>query len=160
MENNSESNLIIYNTADGKVKVGLYAVDGNVWLNQKQLAELFATSKQNISKHIITIFDDKELDKNSVVNYYLTTAEDGKEYDVEYYSLEMIIAIGFRVRGTRGTQFRIWANNNLREYMVKGFVMDDERLKNPDGRPEPRASAGNCSRCVQLDITSSYSKIA
>ena len=136
MENNSENNLIIYNTADGKVKVGLYAKDGNIWLNQKQLSELFATSVPNISMHISNILKENELQKNSVIKDYLTTAEDGKQYEVSYYSLEMIIAIGFRVRGTRGTQFRIWANNNLREYMVKGFVMDDERLKNPDGRPD------------------------
>ncbi|MDD4190769.1 MAG: RhuM family protein [Mangrovibacterium sp.] len=106
-----------------------------VWMNQNQLAELFDTSKQNISQHIIKILNEGELQEKSVVKNYLTTAEDGKEYNVTFYSLEMILAIGFRVRSKRGTQFRIWANKNLREYMVKGFVMDDERLKNPDGRP-------------------------
>ncbi|AHW61044.1 Uncharacterized conserved protein [Draconibacterium orientale] len=129
-------NIIIYNTADGKAKVALYAKDGMVWMNQNQLAELFATSKQNISQHIINILKEGELQENSVVNNYLTTAEDGKEYNVTFYSLEMILAVGFRVRSRRGTQFRIWANKNLSEYMVKGFVMDDERLKNPDGRPD------------------------
>lgn len=129
-------NIIIYNTADGKAKVALYAKDGMVWMNQNQLAELFDTSVPNISMHISNILKEKELEANSVIKDYLTTASDGKDYKVTFYSLEMILAIGFRVRSKRGTQFRIWANKNLREYMVKGFVMDDERLKNPDGRPD------------------------
>lgn len=112
------------------------ARDGSVWLNQAQLAELFATSKQNISVHINNILKERELDENSVVNYYLTTAADGKPYQVKFYSLEMILAVGFRVRSIRGIQFRQWANRNLSEYLRKGFVMDDERLKNPDGRPD------------------------
>ncbi len=132
----SEQNIIIYNTIDGKAKVALYTKDGNIWMNQNQLAELFATSIPNISIHISNILKDNELDANSVIKDYLTTASDGKEYNVTFYSLEMILAIGFRVRSKRGTQFRIWANKNLKEYMVKGFVMDDERLKNPDGRPD------------------------
>lgn len=126
--------LIIYNTPDGRTSVALYAKDGNIWLNQSQIAELFATSKPNISLHVNNIFKDNELDRNSVVKYYLTTASDGKEYNVEYYSLHMIIAIGYRVRGVRGTQFRKWATDHLSEYLIKGFTMDDERLKNPDGR--------------------------
>jgi hypothetical protein len=132
----NEQNLIIYYTEDGKASVALYAKDGDVWMNQNQLAELFDTSKQNISQHINNILDENELQENSVVKNYLTTAADGKNYDVTFYSLSMILAIGFRVRSKRGTQFRIWANQNLREYMIKGFVMDDERLKNPDGRPD------------------------
>jgi len=134
--NNSEQKIIIYNSPDGKASLSLYAKDGRVWMNQIQLAELFDTSKPNISMHISNILKEKELDLNSVVKDYLTTAADGKKYEVTFYSLEMILAIGFRVRSKRGTQFRIWANRNLREYMVKGFVMDDERLKNPDGRPD------------------------
>ena len=126
--------LIIYNTPDGRTSVALYAKDGNIWLNQSQIAELFATSKQTISHHIGNILSDNELDKESVVKYYLTTAADGKEYNVEYYSMQMIIAIGYRVRGVRGTQFRKWATDHLSEYLIKGFTMDDERLKNPDGR--------------------------
>jgi len=129
-------NIIIYNTPDGKAKVSLYAKDGRVWMNQNQLAELFDTSVPNISMHISNILKEKELEANSVIKDYLTTASDGKDYKVTFYSLEMILAIGFRVRSKRGTQFRIWANKNLSEYMVKGFVMDDERLKNPDGRPD------------------------
>ena len=128
--------IIIYNTADGKASVSLYAKDGMVWMNQNQLAKLFDTSVPNISMHISNILKEKELSANSVVKDYLTTAADGKDYKVTFYSLEMVLAIGFRVRSKRGTQFRIWANHHLKEYMVKGFVMDDERLKNPDGRPD------------------------
>ena len=131
-----EQNVIIYKTADGKASVSLHSRDGMVWMNQAQLAELFATSKQNIGQHIASVLEDKELEQISVVKNYFTTAADGKKYNVTYYSLEMILAIGFRVRSKRGTQFRIWANRNLKEYMVKGFIMDDERLKNPDGRPD------------------------
>ena len=135
MDNNKQ-NIIIYKTADGKASVALYAKDSNIWMNQNQLAELFATSVPNISMHISNILNDGELEHNSVIKDYLTTAADGKEYKVTFYSLDMILAIGFRVRSKRGTQFRIWANKNLKEYMVKGFVMDDDRLKNPDGRPD------------------------
>ncbi len=135
MEDNQQS-IIIYNTDDGKAVVSLYAQDGMVWMNQNQLAELFDTSVPNISMHIAKLLEEKELDENSVVKDYLTTATDGKKYKVTYYALDMVLAIGFRVRSKRGTQFRIWANRNLKEYMVKGFVMDDERLKNPDGRPD------------------------
>ncbi|MDR0296072.1 MAG: virulence RhuM family protein [Prevotellaceae bacterium] len=131
-----EKKIIIYNTDDGKTSVSLMTRDGNVWLNQNHLAELFDTSKQNISLHIINILNENELDKKSVVKEYLTTAADGKNYQVVFYSLDMILAIGFRVNSRRGTQFRQWANQNLKEYMIKGFVMDDERLKNPDGRPD------------------------
>ena len=129
-------NIIIYNTSDGKASVSLYARDRMVWMNQNQLAKLFDTSVPNISMHVSNILKDRELDKISVVKDYLTTAADGKGYNVAFYSLEMVLAIGFRVRSKRGTQFRIWANHHLKEYMVKGFVMDDERLKNPDGRPD------------------------
>ncbi len=131
-----ENKIIIYNTDDGKASVYLMAKDGMVWMNQKQLAELFATSVPNINMHISNILKEGELDKNSVIKDYLTTASDNKTYKVAFYSLDMILAIGFRVRSKRGTQFRIWANRNLKEYMIKGFVMDDERLKNPDGRPD------------------------
>lgn len=121
---------------DGKASVALYAKDGKIWLSQQQIAELFGTSKQSISYHIINILKEKELDENSVVKDYLTTAADGKQYNVVFYSLEMILAIGYRVRGVRGVQFRQWATRHLSEYLVKGYTMDDERLKNPDGRPD------------------------
>ena len=131
-----QQNIIIYRTADGRASVALYAKDGKIWLNQQQMAELFATSKQLISHHIANILKENELDKISVVKQYFTTAADGKNYNVVFYSLEMIIAVGYRVRGIRGTQFRQWATEHLTEYLVKGFTMDDERLKNPDGRPD------------------------
>ncbi len=132
----TESNIIIYNTIDGKASVALYAKDGKIWLNQKQMAELFATSKQTISYHISNILKESELDVSSVVKDYLTTADDGKQYHIVFYALEMILAVGYRVKGKRGTQFRQWATRHLSEYLVKGFTMDDERLKNPKGQPD------------------------
>ena len=131
-----QQNIIIYRTADGRASVALYAKDGKIWLNQQQMAELFATSKPNISMHIANVLKEKELNEISVVKNFLTTAADGKNYNVVFYSLEMIIAVGYRVRGLRGTQFRQWATEHLTEYLVKGFTMDDARLKNPDGRPD------------------------
>ena len=129
-------NIIIYRTVDGRSSVALFAKDGKIWLNQQQMAELFATSKPNISMHIANILKEKELIGEAVIKNYLTTAADGKNYNVVFYSLEMIIAVGYRVRGIRGTQFRQWATEHLTEYLVKGFTMDDERLKNPDDRPD------------------------
>ena len=136
MKQAEENQIIIYNTDDGKARVTLYAKDGNIWMNQNQMAELFATSIPNVSMHISNILKDGELQENSVVKQYLTTAADGKDYQVTFYALDMVLAIGFRVRSMRGTQFRRWANRNLKEDMIKGFVMDDDRLKNPDGRPD------------------------
>ena len=130
-----ERNIIIYRSPDGNASVALFAKDGKIWLNQQQMAELFATSKQTISYHIINTLKENELTEKSVVKEYLTTAADGKSYNIVFYSLEMIIAVGYRVRGVRGTQFRQWATKHISEYLVKGFVIDDERLKNPDGRP-------------------------
>ena len=133
---NDQSNIIIYNTIDGKAAVALYAKDGKVWLNQKQMAELFATSKQIISYHISNILKDNELSQDSVVKDFLTTANDGKQYHIIFYALEMILAVGYRVKGVRGVQFRQWATRHLSEYLVKGFTMDDQRLKNPNGQPD------------------------
>lgn len=151
--------MILYNSEDGKSRVTLLARDGSVWLNQSQLAELFATSKQNISVHIGNILKEKELDDNSVVNYYLTTATDGKPYKVKFYSLEMILAIGFRVRSIRGVQFRQWANRNLAEYLRKGFIIDDERLKNPDGRPDYFDELLNRIRDIRASEKRFYQKV-
>lgn len=131
-----KEDIILYESGDGNIKVSLFARDGSVWLNQSQLAELFATSKQSISSTINNILKDKELSVDSVVKDYLTTASDGKNYKVKFYSLEMIMALGFRVRSVRGVQFRQWANQHLRDFLQKGFIIDDERLKNPDGRPD------------------------
>ena len=104
------------------------------WMNQNQIAELFDTSKQNLGQHIANILKKGWLPEKSVVKNFLTTAAAGKQHKFTFYVLDMVLAIGFRVRSKRGTHFRIWANRNLKEYMVKGFVMDDERLKNSDGR--------------------------
>ncbi len=131
-----EQNFVIYNSEDGKACVALLAQDSNIWLNQNQMAELFATSKQNIGQIISKILKENELTIEAVVKYFFTTASDGKRYNVVFYSLEMIIAVGYRVRGVRGTQFRQWATQHLSEYLVKGFTIDTERLKNPDGRPD------------------------
>ena len=128
--------LIIYNTDDGQANVSLLAKDGTVWCTQAQMAELFNVQKAAISKHLKNLFDDNEIDKNSVVSILETTAADGKHYNISFYSLDAILAVGFRVRSPRGTQFRRWANSTLREYLQKGYVLDSERLKNPDGRPD------------------------
>lgn len=128
--------IILYRTEDGKNEVNLLSRDGMVWLNQSQMAELFATSIPNINTHINNVLRDKELNTDSVVKDYLTTATDGKRYTVKFYSLEMIMAVGFRVRSMRGVQFRQWANAHLSSYLRKGFVIDRQRLMNPDGRPD------------------------
>lgn len=131
--------IIIYNTEDGKSKINLKLENGTVWLNQLQIAELFQTTKQNISKHINAIFKDNELSEKVVVNYQLTTTEHGaisgktQSKSVAYYNLDMILAIGYRVRSPRGVQFRIYATTVLKEYLIKGFAMDDDRLKNLGG---------------------------
>jgi hypothetical protein len=130
------SNLILYTTDDGKSQIQLRVDLGTVWLSQLEMAELFQTSKQNIAKHLKAVFVEQELAQDSVVNQRLTTAADGKNYQVAHYNLDAILAVGYRVRSPRGVQFRRWASTVLKEYLVKGFVMDDERLKNPDGRPD------------------------
>lgn len=127
------SELILYRTEDGRAQIKLRAVGGSVWLSQLEIAGLFATSKQNVSLHVRNILKEGELAADSVVKESLTTAADGKRYRTGLYRLEMILAVGFRVKGARGTQFRQWAAAHLGEYLVKGFVMDDERLKNPGG---------------------------
>jgi hypothetical protein len=121
--------LILYQTEDGQAEINLRAIDGTVWLTQGDLAELFDSTKQNVSLHLRNIFDDNELAEISVVKDSLTTAADGKRYSTKLYNLDAIIAVGYRVRSPRGVQFRRWANTVLREYLVKGFAMDDARLK-------------------------------
>ena len=127
------SELILYQTEDGLTRVQLRVVDGSVWLSQLEIAELFATTKQNVSLHVANVLKEGELIADSVVKESLTTAADGKKYRTKLYRLEMILAVGYRVKGHRGTQFRQWATGRLSEYLVKGFAMDDERLKNPPG---------------------------
>lgn len=127
------SELILYETDDGQAQLKLRAEDGSVWLSQLEIAELFATSVPNTNIHIRNILKEGELDAGAVIKESLITAADGKRYRTKLYRLEMILAVGYRVKGVRGTQFRQWATTYLVEYLVKGFVMDDERLKNPGG---------------------------
>ena len=126
-------NIIIYNTNDGAAKVSLYANDGTVWLTQAQISELFNKEVSTISRHIANIFDEHEVEEKSNLRFMQIANSDKP---VAFYSLNVILAVGFRVRSSRGTEFRRWANTTLREYLQKGFLIDDERLKNPDGRPD------------------------
>lgn len=151
--------IIIYKTDDGKASIALMSADGMVWLNQMQMAQLFATSKQTISYHINNILKDNELSKISVVKEFLTTASDGKPYSVEHYSLNMVLAVGYRIKGVRGTQFRQWATRNLSEYLVKGFIIDTERLKNPDGRPDYFDELLNKIRDIRASEKRFYQKL-
>lgn len=123
------SEFILYTDPSGKVKVEIFVMNDTVWLTQQRIAELFDTSKQNISYHLSNIFKDNELDENSVVKEFLTTAADGKNYKTKFYNLDAIISVGYRVNSTKATQFRIWATNTLKEFIIKGFVLDDDRLK-------------------------------
>jgi hypothetical protein len=125
----SGSEILLYSTEDGKAKIEVRLENETVWLSQSQMVELFQTTKQNISLHIRNIFNEGELQENSVVKEYLTTASDMKDYNTKFYNLDVIISVGYRVKSYRGTQFRIWATQQLREYIVKGFVLNDERLK-------------------------------
>ena len=129
----SGGELILYTAEDGSVEIQLRALDGTVWLSQLEMAALFDTTKQNIAKHLKAIFAEGELAEDSVVNHWLTTAADGKKYRVAHYNLDAILAVGYRVRSPRGTQCRQWATTRLREYLVKGFVMNDKHLKEPGG---------------------------
>jgi hypothetical protein len=124
--------ILIYQTEGGQTKIQVRLEGETLWLNQADLAQLYQTTKQNISLHIQNIYDEGELEENSVVKEYLTTAADGKNYKTKHYNLDMILSIGYRVKSHIATHFRQWATQRLREYIVKGFVLDDERLKNPD----------------------------
>ena len=124
-----QSRFLLYRSEDGRTRIEVRLQDETVWLNQSAMAELFQSTKQNISLHLRNIFHEGELGENRVVKEYLTTAADGKTYRTKFYNLEAIIAVGYRVRSHRGTQFRIWATERLNEYLVKGFTMDDDRLK-------------------------------
>ena len=126
-------NVIVYVDDNGKPQVDVRFQDETVWLTQAQLAELYQSSKANVSEHIKNIFDEGELDKNSVVRNFRTTASDGKNYEVNYYNLDMIISLGYRIKSNIATKFRIWATDRLREYITKGFAIDSERLKNLGG---------------------------
>jgi hypothetical protein len=129
-----DSDLILYLTEDGRTRLQVRLEGETVWLSLNQMVELFQRDKSVISRHIKNVFEEGELVRDSVVAEFATTAADGKTYQVEFYNLDVIISVGYRVKSRRGTQFRIWATQRLREYIVKGFTMDDERLKNPPGK--------------------------
>lgn len=122
-------NFVVYKTDDGLVNIDVYFFDDTIWLNQKLMAELFGTTKQNISLHLNNIFKDGELSEESVVKEFLTTADDGKNYKINFYNLKAVVAVGFRINSEKAIKFRIWSENVLEEFIVKGFVLDDERLK-------------------------------
>ena len=131
-----KNNIIIYQLDDGKTKIDVKLEDETVWLSQQQMAELYDTTKQNISSHIKNIFDEEELDENSTVKEFLTVQKEGNrnvERKVKYYNLDMIISLGYRIKSKVATNFRKWATERLKEYMIKGFTMDDERLKGNGG---------------------------
>ena len=123
--------ILIYRSEDGRTKIDVMLEAENLWLSQKQLTELFGKAKGTISEHIKNIFADGELDENSVVRFFRTTATDGKQYEVAHYNLDMVLALGYRVRSQVGVRFRQWASDKLKEYIVKCFALDDDRLKNP-----------------------------
>jgi len=125
-----EAEILLYSTNDGAVKIDVLAQDDTLWLTQKRMAELFLVDRTVITKHLKNIFDDNELDKNSVCAKFAHTGTDGKNYQTQYYNLDAIIAVGYRVNSKQATQFRIWATKTLSEFIIKGFVIDDERLKN------------------------------
>jgi len=127
------SEIIFYQTADGRTRIEVRFQEETVWLSQKTMAELFQKDVRTINEHVQNIFDEKELTPDSVIRKFRITAADGKAYETSLYNLDMIISIGYRVKSHRGTQFRIWATQRLREYMIKGFALDDERLKQAGG---------------------------
>jgi hypothetical protein len=121
--------LLLYQTEDGQTRIEVRLLDETIWLTQAQMSELFDKDKRTISEHIKNIFNEGELREDSVVRNFRTTAADGKNYQVLHYNLDVVISVGYRVSSLRGTQFRIWATSKLKEYLIKGFVLDDERLK-------------------------------
>ncbi|MDD3789465.1 MAG: virulence RhuM family protein [Petrimonas sp.] len=129
----SDSNFLLYQSDDGKLRIEVRLQDETVWLTQNAMMELFESSKSNISEHIKHVFEEGELTEKAVVRNFRTTASDGKMYDVKHYNLDVIISVGYRVKSQRGTQFRIWATERLREYLIKGFTMNDELFKQGGG---------------------------
>ncbi|MBI2225405.1 MAG: virulence RhuM family protein [Betaproteobacteria bacterium] len=133
MSNEPQSLFLLYQTSDGQTRLEVRLENETVWLSQNQMAELFQTSIPNVSMHIRNVFAEGELQPGAVVKEFLTTAADGKNYQTKLYNLDVIISVGYHVKSHRGTQFRIWATQRLREYIVKGFALDDERLKRAGG---------------------------
>lgn len=131
--NNSKGNLLLYQDEDGQTKIEVTLANDTVWLTADQMAELFQRNKSTISRHIKNVFESGELKPDSTVAFFATTASDGKIYNVAYYNLNMIISVGYRINSHRGVQFRIWATQVLREYLIKGFAMNDDLLKRAGG---------------------------
>lgn len=129
MKFDEQSEIVLYTSPDGRVKVDVFLQDETVWLTQKKLAELFEVEVNTVNYHIKEIFDSGELKENSVIRKFRITADDGKSYLTNFYNLDMIISVGYRVNSRQATQFRVWATRVLREYIIKGFALDDERLK-------------------------------
>ena len=123
-----ENEIVLFETEDAKVRLTVPIQEDTVWLTQAQMTELFDTSKQNVSLHINNCFKEGELDKDSVVKDFLTTASDGKNYKTKYYNLDVIISVGYRVKSQRGIEFRRWANRVLKDYIIKGYAINDKRL--------------------------------
>jgi len=132
VQNNSFTEFLLYRTSNGKVKVEIFLKDENIWLTQAKIGELFGVDRSVVTKHLKNIFESGELAENSVCAIFAHTALDGKNYETQFYNLDAIISVGYRVNSTQATHFRIWATERLKEYIIKGFTMDDERLKNPD----------------------------
>ena len=132
-ELNNNGSIEIYNLENGDAHISVLLEDETVWLTQSQLAELYSTSRPNITMHIKNIFEENELDENSVCKEFLQTAKDGKNYKTKYYNLDLIISLGYRVKSQVATKFRQWATKRLKEYMIKGFSIDNERLKSNSG---------------------------
>jgi hypothetical protein len=162
--------FLVYQTEDGKLEIDVRFESETVWLTQQHMAELFQTTKQNVSLHIRNIFSERELREDSVVKESLTTAADGKNYATKFYNLDVIISVGYRVKSLRGTQFRIWATQRLREYIVKGFTMDDERLNNEaeirgltrrrGGRGDEKSVSRQARRSPRLGVNHPPTRIA
>ena len=131
--NDFKGNLLLYQTEDGQTKIEVTLANDTVWLTADQMAELFQRNKSTISRHIKNVFESGELKPDSTVEFFATTASDGKIYNVAYYNLNMIISVGYRINSHRGVQFRIWATQVLREYLIKGFAMNDDLLKRAGG---------------------------
>ena len=125
----TNSEIILYKNSEGNIKIDVRLEDETVWLTQAQICELFQKSKATVSEHIKNIFEEGELNENSVVRNFRTTASDGKNYDTNFYNLDVIISVGYRVKSPQGTQFRIWATQKLKEYIIKGYALNDERFK-------------------------------
>lgn len=129
MDFQNGSNLLIYQNQEGKIQIDVHLENETVWLTQAQMSELFGKGRTTITEHILNIFKEGELEENSVCRNFRHTANDGKNYETKYYNLDVIISVGYRVKSKQGTQFRIWATQRLKEYIIKGFALNDDRFK-------------------------------